>query len=132
MTNIIWLIERGQSVRQFPTIWWGGGNTRTGENYKTHWTEDVNKARTFSSKESAETLCSALFGKSAIVTEHVWLSTQHAPAAPVAESAGLHTAALEDLARRAICSIGSFDRGLQSHYQKQLDAALRARSEGGE
>ena len=43
----------------------------------------------------------------------------------------LNAATLE-LARRAICSIGSFDRELQGHYQKQLDAALRARSEGGE
>ena len=30
--------------------------------------------------------------------------------------------ALTDLARAAICSIGSFDRGLQDHYQRKLDA----------
>ncbi len=28
------------------------------------------------------------------------------------------------IARLAICSLGSYDRGLQDHYQRQLDAAL--------
>lgn len=29
-----------------------------------------------------------------------------------------------DLARMAICSIGSFDRDLQNHYQHKLDTIL--------
>lgn len=28
------------------------------------------------------------------------------------------------IARRAICSLGSFDRGLQDYYQAQLNAAI--------
>ena len=30
-----------------------------------------------------------------------------------------------EVARAAICSLGSFDRALQDHYQRQLDAALK-------
>ena len=33
-----------------------------------------------------------------------------------------------DVARSAICSIGSFDRGLQDHYQRKLNAATDNRS----
>lgn len=32
---------------------------------------------------------------------------------------------VEAVARQAICSIGSFDRGLQSHYEKMLKTATQ-------
>lgn len=52
-------------------------------------------------------------GKSAMdLAEEIWRLRRDGPS---------RLSKLEDLCRSAICSIGSFDRGLQDHYQRQLD-----------
>lgn len=68
-----WLIERGQSEGQAPTVWldtderpsWYGG-----------WTTDPNEARRFGSAEAAEAYIERWPIEHARVTEHIWPSEQ--------------------------------------------------------
>lgn len=72
-----WLIERGQSERQVPTVWWILGEreseptTREGE----RWTQDAYEATWFSTKTAADAVIARLFtgplgDVSAKATEH--------------------------------------------------------------
>ena len=47
-TDFVWLIERGQSMKQVPTVWWTGADS--GE----MWTTDAHSAQQFPSKDSAQ------------------------------------------------------------------------------
>ena len=69
-----WLIERGQSEGQVPTIWWRSSEWKSREPYLGQWTEDANEARKFSTKEDAERQARIDPGQFYRVTEHVWLT----------------------------------------------------------
>lgn len=49
---------------------------------------------------------------------------------PMVTSNTARIESIEDVARAAICSIGSYDRGLQDYYQQRLNAALAALGRG--
>jgi len=46
-TEFAWLIERGQSMKQRPTVWWGGRDLGD-------WTTDATRAKRFASREDAQ------------------------------------------------------------------------------
>jgi hypothetical protein len=94
--DVAWLIERGQSEGQAPTIWW------TGEAGDYPWTEDANKARRFTTKADAD---AAILERSHFpnmwkryppfgrATEHVWMaSAPRAPEAPTPSEAAIKAA----------------------------------------
>ena len=69
--GVAWLIERGQSEKQVPTVWWMGNDD---------WTTDAKKAQRFFSRDAAQTAIESRsplpswrdrFGRA---TEHVFLA----------------------------------------------------------
>lgn len=70
-----WLIERGQSMNQTPTIWFKGApDAQDRAEFYAEWTEDAWKATRFGTKEQAEEARDRIFGEDgAIVTEHVFI-----------------------------------------------------------
>lgn len=69
-TASVYLIERAQPERQFPTMWW---------THDLEWTEDVNKATRFDTRIEAEAMLEKHSGIKGVhpafghVTEHVWM-----------------------------------------------------------
>lgn len=89
-----WLIERGQSEKQVPTVWYMGGGDQIGPEYG--WTTDANKAQRYFSRDAAETAIEARsplpshrdrFGRA---TEHVFLLARLTPAMPEGEALRAH------------------------------------------
>lgn len=67
-TKFAWLIERGQSEGQAPTVWLDTEPTRPG--WYGGWTTDANEARKFASKAGAEAFMRDWHIPTARVTEH--------------------------------------------------------------
>ena len=76
-----WLIERGQSMGQVPTVWYSG------EDYGEQWTTDANRALRYPSKEAAEAEIDLRSGhpipshggpegsRFGVAVEHGWIAT---------------------------------------------------------
>lgn len=71
---LVWLIERGQQEKQYPTLWWDGAD----------WTRDPHKAIRYKTKQAAEIDLDARSGIAGVhspfgrVAEHVFVETPHA------------------------------------------------------
>jgi hypothetical protein len=93
--TLAWLVERGQSMRQAPTVWWTG----------TDWTTDAYRALRFLDREQAEAYIDAHSGfgipshgdRFGVAVEHLFIASRPEPGADLA---GLRAVA-EDAVRQA-------------------------------
>jgi hypothetical protein len=70
-TSSVWLVERGQSMQQVPTVWWTG----------TDWTTEASRALAFKDREQADAYIDARSGfavpshgsRFGVAVEHVFV-----------------------------------------------------------
>lgn len=108
--GLAWLIERGQAENQRPTLYWTGTTDHADQKYDGIWTEDVNGAHKYASKQAAQTALDASYlaalGRDAAgahVAEHLWMAGDPLPRQTIeGEPVYLDAWPLRDAVRRLV------------------------------
>jgi hypothetical protein len=109
-----WLVERGQSEKHSPTVWWIGGpdtTNRSGES----WTQDAFKATCFARRDDAQEIVDRLFTHrgepTARAVEHGFASASAAGETAPSEPGNRHSTAESAVPARESLGPGSLGAG---------------------